>query len=183
MPFRDRVVRAVRALQALRVRTPSPLVCAAAVALAAGCGVEPVEGAWNHTPGELTEDTCTLGSQTPTDEYGQFTISAVADDTFTISTSSAEDFSCVLLGGGDFECPDRIADSIDIQGLDAVIDINVRVDGKFSNPMEAKGEQTFSAACVGPDCSGMEIDAALMFAAPNTTLPCSYTVGFTAVAL
>ncbi len=177
MPSRDRVVRAPR------VRTLPLLICCAAASLATACGVEPVEGAWNHTPGDVLEDTCTLGAETPTDEYGQFTISAVVDDSFTISTSSAEDFSCILLGGGDFECPDRITESIDIQGLDAVIDINVRVDGKFSNPARASGEQTFSAACVGADCTGPEIESALMFAVPNTTLPCSYKVGFSAEAL
>lgn len=157
------------------------LFCGAAMLLATGCGdITPREGAWIHEAGAITDDTCNLGADTPTDPYGEFTIGELNGDSFRITPGSADSFSCTLLGGGDFECPDRVADGIPIDNFDATINVNVRVDGTFSSETEASGTQTFSASCEGADCSNPLFVQGIKLFYPNTTLPCGYTIGFTA---
>ena len=60
------------------------------------------------------------------------------------------------------------------------INVNVRVDGTFSSETEASGTQTFSASCEGADCSNPLFVQGIKLFYPNTTLPCGYTIGFTA---
>ncbi len=177
MRSRERVVRASGAFRALAASS-----CGAALLLAVGCGdVRPREGVWIHEPGAITEDTCMLGDNTATDPYGEFTIAELEGDRFTIITDADESFSCTLLGDGVFECPNRVVESFSEDGFDATLNINVRVDGTFTTERDAEGEQTFSAECVGPDCDNPLVLLFLQALFPNTTLPCNYKVGFTAI--
>jgi hypothetical protein len=159
------------------------LSCAGVVAALMGAcasDVLPQEGAWTYFPGALVDDECMLGADTSLDPYGAFIVSEVTAETFIINTGDAEPFSCRLLGGGAFECPERLESSAPVEGFDATITANVRVDGTFISEVEAEGTQTATFACEGADCGDPLIAFAIMLAYPNTTLPCSYTVEFTA---
>ena len=80
-------------------------------------------------------------------------------------------FSCSL-GDASFDCPQRLADTIDERpGADAVFTVQATADGRSSDSRHGSGRQDATVDCSGTACS-----------LAGVPFPCTFSVDFVIVA-
>lgn len=137
-----------------------------------GSSVQPVSGLWDYMDGGIFENSCGTDS-VYTDPDTIFQLTSDDSGSFTVEQGSEPDFQCTL-DGLEFICPSRLSNDTPIPGADAVLRGNVRIEGEFVDARSMSGRQTADITCEGADCA---------FApALGLTLPCSYSVDFSATA-
>jgi hypothetical protein len=137
--------------------------------------VAPNEGFWQYeeTPGG--DNACTFLAD-PTNGFGQFEIVLTGGQTFTLHPGDSTDpFECSYAGDA-ITCDERLTDTVETPGLDAVGNVLVSVEGTINSEISFTGTQVGRIDCVGADCGLAEETLGVAF-------PCSFTVPFLATAL
>lgn len=139
------------------------------------CGdpdITPKSGTWTYNGSMLATNSC--GDTAYTDPEGTFTV-AVSGDHFTVDDGNNDPFTCSF-GGGSYDCPQRVTDTIDDTGLDATVTIHASITGDLESATALGGTQTVQIDCTGASCD--TVAAFLNF----ESLPCAYSYTFTATA-
>ncbi len=140
-----------------------------------GADVTPAEGLWQYEeiPGGTNE--CTFLEE-PSNGFGEFEIVLTGGSSFTLRPGDATDpFTCTY-GNGAIDCDERLTDTVEPEGYDAVGNILVAVEGTQHSEISITGTQIGHIDCVGSDCD--DVAQAL-----GVEFPCSFTVPFSASAL
>lgn len=137
----------------------------------APAGDGPDSGAWVYADSGASSNDCTfLG--TPSQGLGDYQVINDGGDSFTIVPGDDTDpFDCDLVGAEQFECPQRLVDVIEEDGVAALLEVTVRIEGT-TDTTAMEGSQLGSITCTGADC-----DVAEQLLA--TSLPCAFEIPFT----
>jgi hypothetical protein len=134
-----------------------------------GPPVQPSSGRWGYseyTP--VTSSSCPELAQY-LDEGGTFLLDNHGNGTFTVRIAGEQPFDCSL-GGGAFDCPDRVTVTSDT-GVDATLTAHVRAGGRFTTSSLGSGRQHADLTCAGSQCSVVEATIGVRF-------PCAFDVDF-----
>jgi hypothetical protein len=131
---------------------------------------QPVTGIWSYTDGGLADNTCGTDN-VYRDPDTSFWLTNHFDGTFTVEQGAQGAFDCTL-SGASFFCPRRLSVSQPVQGYDATLIYHVSVSGTLSARTTMGGEQHVEVSCAGADCALAPL--------AGLTVPCTYTVAFTA---
>ena len=135
--------------------------------------VEPKSGTWNYSGSEIVSNSC--GGDPPTDPNGPFQLSVSGERTFKVIDEAFDSEFESSYVGEDFNCPERIAKEIMIDGVTATAKLNVSISGYIESSTLLHGTQTAKLTCEG---SGTELPASTY----NLSPPCEYSVSFDASA-
>lgn len=131
---------------------------------------EPHTGFWSYYDGGLLDNTC--GSDDVwRDANTTFWLTNNLDGSFTIAQGDADDFVCTM-SGTSFVCPQRLSISNPVTGYDATLHYHVSITGTLSSRDDMSGTQRVDVSCEGVDCTLAPL--------AGVTVPCSYSVAFTA---
>ncbi len=164
-----------------RARAVMRVVMIGALVLAFGCDgnpedgspYSPVSGLWSYFDEGVQENTCGT-DDVVTDSDTSFGLTNHGNGTFTVDQGSVEeDFLCTL-SGNDFTCPERLSGSSPVDGYDITLHYSVSITGRLRSDTHMSGRQRIDIVCEGSDC----LHATLA----GYTLPCYYSVDFTAEA-
>lgn len=156
-----------RALLALlsTITAGGPLACG-------GADVEPRSGTWTYSGSTIVSNTC--GDSFPTDPSGTFTVTVTDGGKFTVNAEDGADAFTCTYDGGEFECPNRVAETIEDPDLMASVTVHVGIHGDLASASELSGVQDVDVDCVGTGCS-------LIQTAINVPqFPCAYSYSFSA---
>lgn len=133
-------------------------------------GIQPRSGTWVFANGEITKNTCNMEGEPSS---GDFTLLNNEDGTFIIDPEDGtENFLCTLMGA-DFDCPERLQETVMQAGVDATVDVRVRATGTFTSPTAAKGQQDATVTCTGTACNAVETLTGVQF-------PCEVSATYSA---
>jgi len=136
---------------------------------------EPPSGVWRYDDEGVSENTCGDGIDLTRDPDTEFLLTAGGDGTFTVDQGQAgEDFECTIADDNSFSCPFRLYGEEVLTEYDITLTWNVSVQGDFQADDRMQGVQIVDITCEGAGCA-----LAGMY---DITLPCSYTVDFSAKA-
>jgi len=137
----------------------------------AACGSAPLSGTWEYTDEEQLENTCSDAIDYDGAE-GEFTVVDNGNGTITVDPLDGTDpFDCDLKGS-DFDCPERLAEVVDLGG-GAEAEIRASAEGTFKGKDKAEGTQTATMTCTNQQCENI----AAMVGIPS---PCTVKVSFEA---
>ena len=130
-------------------------------------GAVPRAGLWGYT--EVTPVSSNCPQAATRGEDGNFVIDQLVATSFRIVPADGTDpFTCSLASNGGFDCPDRLAETIDERpSADAVFTIRATAQGTFLSSTLGKGGQDAVVTCAGGDC-----------ALTGATFPCQFSVDF-----
>jgi hypothetical protein len=133
---------------------------------------DPPTGVWSYFDGGFVSNTCGT-TELYRDPDTQFVLVNEGGGTFVVQQGQDYgDFPCTVEGEV-FICPERLTTDMPVEGTNATLFAHVSIDGMFEGDESMAGEQIVDISCEGSDC-------ALAPAALDATLPCQYTVSFTA---
>jgi hypothetical protein len=132
--------------------------------------VQPRVGVWTYDQQGLQNNTC--GDYAVTEDDTPFRVIESGDGTFVVEQSDPGNFTCTLTGTT-FACPSRIFDTFPIPDTDAVLTLNVRIDGVVESERRLSGLQTVDVTCAGVSCAAAPIVI-------GVTFPCAWEVPFEA---
>lgn len=159
----------------------APTIVAACGLLAVGCALDdsggsgeaaefdPPTGVWRYYDDGVVDNTCGM-ADVYRDPDTQFMLTNNGDGTITVSQATYGDFDCTM-SGRSFNCPERLSDSMQVDGTDATLSWSVSIVGEFSSDTEMTGEQHVDIDCEGSTCS-------LAPQVIGAELPCGYTIEF-----
>lgn len=131
---------------------------------------EPLTGTWVFVNNEVVKNTCS-------DEFepgsGDFTLLNNGDGTFTIDPEDGSEAFLCTLDDADFSCPERLQETVPVDGVDATLEIHVGATGTLSSNRVAKGQQDAVITCTGGACG-------LVAAAAGVSFPCEISATYTA---
>lgn len=142
------------------------------VLLTTACGGGPTPGVWRYDEYGAAENTCN-SSEVDLDQSGDFRVFEVEGSEFKVDPLDGTDIFDCDLDGDDFDCPDRHAETIPVDGVDATLDVQVRATGTFESSEAASGTQVGTVTCSGSGCAAVAAYA-------NTSFPCRVSVDFEA---
>lgn len=136
---------------------------------------QPPSGVWNYQDGGVQENTCGDGLDLTRDPDTSFLLTYNDDGTFTVDQGQAgEDFDCTISADNTFSCPSRLYNMETITEINATVTWNVSITGEFISDREMEGSQRADITCEGAGCA--------LAPMAGVTVPCYYTVDFTAKA-
>ena len=133
----------------------------------------PRSGLWRYVDGGVVGNSCGT-EDVVADPNTNFQLTNNGDGTFTVAQLVEDDFTCTVEGSS-FTCPERLGGSETIDGGPlgvATLTYTVRVEGTLDGTSAMSGTQIADITCEGAACA----------AGPSIgiTLPCQYSVAFTA---
>ncbi|MCA9653496.1 MAG: hypothetical protein H6712_29065 [Myxococcales bacterium] len=133
-----------------------------------GTADEPTPGLWIYAETGQSTNECEFLDD-PSNGWGEYGVELV-DGGFRVTPGDdTEPFDCSS-GGGSFECPQRLQEEVMAGGT--TLQVLVTIEGTLPMADAMAGTQLGEVVCEGSDC-------ALAEQLLGTTLPCSFSVGFT----
>lgn len=161
----------------VRVGPSGALFAAALLTLMACAGEDPAaptyipdSGAWMYMAEGLQTNTCGTGDLF-TDGDAEFLLYYNGDGVVTVDRGDTGTFECQL-DGADFSCPSGYSGMQAVDGFDATVRWNVRIDGTFTSSTAMSGVQTVSFTCDGEACD--------LLSTVGVLIPCAYEYAFSA---
>ena len=156
-----------------RTASAAGFVVSASLALVA-CGgedVAPSPGAWSYSEFHASKNTCNYDGVISNGD-GAFALTAKGGAAYEISTADGTaPFACTL-DGDTLSCPDRAKTTSQLSA-NATLGIAVDAEANVDDADHMTGTQNGTVTCEGSDCAAA---AALV----GATLPCEFSVDFTA---